>query len=150
MLKHIQNMRHTGLVVRDLGRCLDFYQNVLGLEVKSMRDESGSFLDTVLADAGIAVTTVKLAADSGETLLELLHFKSPAGIETGPGSPPSYHAFGFTHAAFTVYDMDQVCAAVIKAGGQSLSAPRLSADGTVRVAFCRDPEGNLLEMVQNI
>ena len=146
----IKNIRHTGLVVRDINRSLAFYRDTLGLHVKSTQEETGSFLDTILADQGIVVQTVKMAASSGETLLELLYFKAPVGIELGICLPKPYNSFGFTHLAFTVGEVELACTAVITAGGQCLSPPQKSADGSVRVAFCRDPEGNLLELVQLI
>jgi len=144
----IMNIRHVGLVVRDIARCLKFYRDALGLQIRSMQEESGSFLDTVLEGQGIMVKTVKMAAASGETFLELLHFKSPLGTEADIDLSKPYNCFGFTHLAFTVDEVSLVCSAVAGAGGQCLSSPQLSADGTVCVAFCRDLEGNLLELVQ--
>jgi len=141
----IRSLRHFGIVVRDLDRALEFYCGKLGLIVSRRMDEQGTFLDTVLAAPGVKVTTVKLAAPEGPTLLELLQFESPAPEE---GAMPSLFRTGATHFALTVQDLMELHAFLAAGGTPFLSAPERSPDGLARVAFCRDPEGNLIELVE--
>ena len=35
-------------------------------------------------------------------------------------------------------------------GGSLVNSPATAPDGTVRVAYCHDPEGNLLELVEEL
>ena len=143
----VLSMRHTGLVVRDLPHSIDFYTRVLGLKAPVVVLEQGAFLEHALACPGVAVTTAKFQAMQGECMLELLYFASP---ESTPSSPKEYpfYRFGPTHVAFTVSGLDALLEEVDRAGGSRLSDPISSVDGKVRVAFCRAPEGNLLELVE--
>lgn len=143
----ILSLRHAGLVVHDLPRSIDFYTRVLGLKTPVVALEQGAFLEHVLACPGVTVTTAKFKAMQGECLLELLCFTTPEPVPSSPVGYPFYQ-LGPTHVAFTVSGLDALLAEVDRAGGRRLSDPALSVDGKVRVAFCRDPEGNLLELVE--
>ena len=39
------NIRHTGIVVSDAERSIDFYTNLLGFEIKKDMMESGDYID---------------------------------------------------------------------------------------------------------
>jgi len=55
---------------------------------------------------------------------------------------------GIRHVAFTVTDVGASWRRLREGGCQTLSEPVNSPDGKARLFFARDPEGNLLEMVQ--
>lgn len=143
----ILSLRHAGLVVRDLPRSIDFYTRILGLKTPVVALERGPFLEHVLACQGVTVTTAKFQSVQGGCMLELLCFADPAATPSRPEEYPFYR-LGPTHVAFTVSGLDALLAEVDRAGGSRLSDAALSVDGKVRVAFCRDPEGNLLELVE--
>jgi NAD(P)-dependent dehydrogenase (short-subunit alcohol dehydrogenase family)/catechol 2,3-dioxygenase-like lactoylglutathione lyase family enzyme len=142
----VTSMRHFGLVVGDLPRALGFYAGIMGLRADPAREEGGEALDAVLGGAGIRVTTVKLRAGTGETRLELLRFWDPAVIARPAGTV--FHQQGPTHLALTVEDLGALLAKIRAAGCEVISPARVSADGQASVAFCRDFEGNLLELVE--
>jgi lactoylglutathione lyase len=148
MSARVKALRHTGLVVRNLEKSLAFYEGVLGLRVVSENREDSAFLDTILGGENIALFTVKLAAPEGASLLELLHF--PNLEPTAAGRRVEYFSPGPTHAAFTVGKAEAAHAAIVEAGGLCLSEPRLAPDGRAWVFFARDPEDNLLELVQPV
>ena len=55
---------------------------------------------------------------------------------------------GYTHVCFTVTDFDQVLDALLKAGG-SLIKPLANAYPVgIKMHYCRDPFGNILEVLQ--
>lgn len=137
--------RHFGIVVADLERSLGFYQGFLNLKVARRMDESGPFIETVLGLAGVQVTTCKLEADCGGTQIELLCFKTH--IDPNPRAPTPY-SVGPTHMAFTVEDLVALHARMSEGGVTFVSPPQISADGKAKVAFCRDPDGTLLELVE--
>ncbi len=137
-------LRHAGIVVRDLGRAADFYQQLLGLRVVTRQDESGPFLDAILGLDGCSVTTVKMAAAEGATLVELLCFDSHEDHRP-PAQPFST---GPTHIAFTVDDLMADYQRLNVAGVEFTTPPQRSPDGSALVTFCRDPEGNLIELVE--
>lgn len=142
----VTSLRHFGLVVHDIERALYFYTNILGLRAGAVTTESGEFINTILDHPDVCVQTVKLKALDGETVLELLHFVHPASEV--PTTPIMFNREGPTHVAFTVNGIVALLDAIESAGGTRLSNVQISPDGKVCVAFCRDMEGNLLELVE--
>jgi catechol 2,3-dioxygenase-like lactoylglutathione lyase family enzyme len=137
--------RHYGIVVSDLERALDFYEGLLDLKVARRMDESGPFIATVLGLPDVRVTTVKMEAEAGGTQVELLCFESHR--DPAP-RPPQPYFVGPTHMAFTVGDLGALHDRMIAKGVPFVSPPLTSADGKAKVAFCRDPDGTLLELVE--
>ncbi len=138
--------RHIGIVVYDLEKMVHFYKDLLGLKVVKRMDESGSYIDTLLASPGTHIKTVKLSS-GGAVFVELLYFHShPGQIRLQKGLFDN----GISHIAFTVKDIDSECKKLTKAGVLFVSLPQNSPDGQAKVAFCRDYEGNLLELVEEL
>jgi len=138
-------VRHAGVVVTDMGRSLRFYRDLLGLRIVDERQEFGEYAETLLALDRVHVHTVKLAAGSGPTLLELLHFRShPRTIEL----EREVCSVGPTHVALTVDDVDFEYRRLTQAGVPFVAPPQRSPDGRAKVTFCRDPDGALIELVE--
>lgn len=132
---------HVAITVRDMDRALAFYQGLLGCEV----------LGELMLDGG-ARKLVYLRA--GAAQLELFADRPPAGSSedagAGAGSPPSDPpALGFQHVAFHTGDVDGV-AARLRGAGVTFHVGPLDATGNVRLAFVRDPDGNLVELVSRL
>jgi len=147
MLKGVTNIRHVGIVVTDLERSIHFYRNILGLIVKKWTDEGGKFLNTILSLKGVEVTTVKmyaLGAPTRGTLIELLYFSSHPKKKT----KRDIFFIGITHIAFTVVDLDSEYKRLVSLGVEFNSSPRVSPDKYAKVAFCKDPDGTLIELVE--
>ena len=70
----VRNVRHFGIVVSNVERSLRFYRDLLGLKIVTIAEESGSYIDNMLALSNVVVKTVKMSAQEGGTLLELLEF----------------------------------------------------------------------------
>ncbi len=138
-------VRHVGIVVRDLEPAIRFYQELLGLVVVQRQEEAGPYLDAVLGLNNARATTVKMSAAEGPTLVELLKFHSH------PDNRPAAHPYnlGPTHVAFTVDDLRQDYDRLREQGIQFTVPPEPSPDGSL-VTFCRDPEGNLIELVEAV
>ena len=139
----ILNLRHTGLVVKDLQASLDFYIKKLGFTVKVLSNEDSAFIDTILGLHDSELTTVKLVLKGG-AMIELLDFKENTTniidrkiIDTGP-----------THMAFTVDDLDETYKSLSENGIEFISEPKISPDGFAKVAFCSAPEGTYIELVE--
>ncbi len=136
-------IRHLGIVVSDMAASLGFYRDLIGLREAPVHKESGDFLDGLLAIKGAVVSTVKLAGKDGPCLLELLCFEAP-----GPADPRPLNAIGPTHIALTVDDLDGLYARIVAAGYHFNAPPRVAPDGAAKVAFCRDPDGAYVELVE--
>ncbi|MHC4899815.1 MAG: VOC family protein [Planctomycetota bacterium] len=137
-------VRHVGIVVRDLEPAVRFYEEALGLVVVQQQEETGPYLDAVLGLRNARATTVKMSAAEGPTLVELLEFHSH------PDDRHSAHPYslGPTHVAFTVADLWHRYEQLSERGVCFTAPPRHSPDGRALVTFCRDPEGNLIELVE--
>ena len=139
----IKDIRHTGIVVGDLKASLYFYRNLLGFRVAKQMEEAGDYIDNISSLRNVKVTTVKMTLPSGQ-MVELLKYHShPAEQKTR-----EICEVGISHIAFTVDDLDAEYERFKKEGIQFNSPPQLSPDGYAKVAFCRAPEGTLIELVE--
>jgi catechol 2,3-dioxygenase-like lactoylglutathione lyase family enzyme len=137
-------VRHVGIVVVDLERTLGFYRDLLGLSVARAMDEGGEYLARMTGLPAAAARTVKLAAPGGG-MIELLHFTSHPGVV---GPERSAAEPGCSHVAFTVADVDATYRTLSAAGVRFHAPPQVAPDGGARVAYCRDPEGTIVELVE--
>jgi len=138
-------VRHVGIVVRRIDDVLPFYRDLLGLRVVKRTAEPSEFVSRLLGLKHCRLVTCKLAAPAGDALVELLEFAShPAA----GGEPATLTMPGITHIALTVRDLDRLSRKLAKAGIPFVSPPLVSLDGRAKVAFCRDPAGNWLELVE--
>lgn len=137
-------IRHTGIVVSNLEKSIHFYGALLGLKIIKEMDECGSYIDKILNLKNASVKTIKMAADNGN-LVELLYFKShPKHIDYNR----EINDIGCSHVAFTVDDIDTEYAKLKEAGVSFISSPQYSPDKYARVAFCKDPDGTFIELVE--
>ena len=140
----MKGIRHVGIVVKDLGKALYFYRDLLGFkEIKKM-DEKGSYIDLILGIKNIEVITVKLKADDNN-LIELLCFSSGTGKTS---TVSNLNDTGFSHVSCTVENIADEYDRLKKAGVNFISIPQISPDRSAKVAFCQDPEGNFIELVE--
>jgi catechol 2,3-dioxygenase-like lactoylglutathione lyase family enzyme len=141
----VSAVRHAGISVKNLDRSLFFYNTLLGLTICKQADEKGEFISELLEMPDVNVTTVKLSAENGPTLVELLHFRNPAPQEK---QKRAIFDFGSSHIALTVKNIDVLYAILVKAGVPFRSPPLVSDDGLAKVAFCADPDGTPVELVE--
>jgi catechol 2,3-dioxygenase-like lactoylglutathione lyase family enzyme len=141
-------IRHLGITVSNLETALRFYQDLLGFKIHKMALESGECLDNFSALKNVSVTTVKMY-DKNKNMLELLHYKSH------PEKPFNNRArrlseVGCSHFALTVSDLDSLYKKLTKEGIKFNHPVQVTPDGKVKVAFCRDPDGTFIEMVEEL
>lgn len=137
-------VRHAGITVTDREKALHFYQDLLGLKITKDSQEAGDYIDNMSALKEARVNTIKMAADDGN-LIELLVYASHPRQ-----SDPSREicTIGCTHVAFTVENLDKEYKRLTEAGIVFNSPPQLPPDGYAKVAFCKDPDGTLIELVE--
>ena len=137
-------VRHVGITVSDLDKMLDFYGKVLGFSKQKVALEQGEYIDNFSSLENVKVTTAKLSNGEDEVLIELLKYHSHEGrsVKSDLINP------GITHFALTVPDLQELYESCLKMGIVFNAPPQKSPDGNALVTFCRDPEGNLLEVVE--
>ncbi|MCX6721582.1 MAG: VOC family protein, partial [Candidatus Staskawiczbacteria bacterium] len=104
------------------------------------------FIDSISGLKNVGVRTIKMSADDGN-LIELLCYKSHL---KQAGARKDICEIGPSHVAFTIEDIDFEYEKLKKEGIKFNCPPKISVDGSVKVTFCRDPDGTLIELVQEI
>jgi catechol 2,3-dioxygenase-like lactoylglutathione lyase family enzyme len=142
----IISVRHTGIVVRDIKESVKFYE-ALGFVVFSKDLEEGKFIDQVTGLQGVKLEWFKLKSPDGY-LLELLKYHSHSDFE-GTYLQKS-NKLGCSHIAFGVDDIKKTCEIIKKMGGSVVNTPAITNNKKVKVAYCHDLEGVLMELVEVI
>jgi catechol 2,3-dioxygenase-like lactoylglutathione lyase family enzyme len=127
---------HVGLSVADLDLQRDFYGRALGLtniEERIEMPEARVRTSILRDDSGLKI---ELIERGGSTPQEFSDPFDGAGTQ------------GYFHWALDVEDLDTVFAQMLAAGATEVSAPAAAARAGARFAYVKDPEGNLLELIQ--
>lgn len=137
-------VRHIGITVNNLDSMLDFYGKILGFDQQKVALEQGTYIDNFSNLKDVKVTTAKLSNGEDEVLIELLRYHSHEGqsVKSELINP------GISHFALTVSDLPDLYKKCVDIGIVFNAPPQRSPDGNALVTFCRDPEGNLLEVVE--
>ena len=139
------NTRHTGIVVHDIDRAVRFYEG-LGMTTQARMVEEGPYIDTLIGLTNTRLEWAKLRLPD-QSLVELLQYHShPSGNATD--ALQESNRIGCSHIAFTVTDMEETIQYIQANGGSIKNNYQFSPDGKVKVIYCYDPEGNILEIVQ--
>jgi glyoxylase I family protein len=145
----MSSFRHVGITVSDLERSIEFYQEYLGFEVKKIMLESGECINNFSALEDVNVKTVKMVGKGNSGMIELLYYLSHPSSEERQSDYPITD-IGCSHFALTVDDLDSLYERLTKSGTPFNYPVQVSPDGNVKIAFCRDPDGTLIELVQDL
>jgi len=137
-------IRHTGIVVNDLDKAIDFWCGLLGFNVIKETEESGTQIDRMLGTKNVKLSTKKLSDSTGHQI-ELLKFHTHFDKKKWVGKAFS---IGLTHIAINVSKLDDLYILLTKEGYAFNAPPHESPDGLVKVAYMHGPEGLLIELVE--
>jgi lactoylglutathione lyase len=121
---------HTMLRVGDLKRSLDFYTNVLGMQVLRQKD---------YPDGRFTLAFVGYGPEESQAVLELTHNWDTQKYDLGAG---------YGHVALEVEDAYKACDEVKKRGGKVTREAGPMKHGTTVIAFVEDPDGYKIEFIQ--
>ena len=139
---------HASVTVSDLERAVDFYQDALDLDVADRFEVGGDAFATAVGAEGASGRFVHLVAGDGaadaadRVRIELVAFE-PQGEPRGDGELVQP---GTSHVAFETEDVD-AAVAELPDDATLVSEPQTTESGA-RVVFLRDPEGNLVELLE--
>jgi glyoxylase I family protein len=141
-------IRHIGVTITDVERSLKFYVDALGFKIHKIADESGECIDNFSKLKDIDVKTIKMV-DPNNNILELLHYRSH------PEKPHNNRErrlseIGCSHFALTVEDLDGLYERLIGQGIEFNYPIQRSPDNRVKIAFCQDPDGTYIELVEEL
>ena len=143
----VKAVDHLAVTVSNTARALEFYVGKLGLRQVEQHQLEGEKCDMAGGMQGSSAQSTRLAApDTPHILLDLLEFFEPPGNKhvTPMGS------IGSCHFALTVEDLPATVDALRADGVEFISGPvnfELT-EGSVSVCFCYDPDGNLVELME--
>lgn len=122
---------HTMLRVGDLNKSIQFYSDIMGMELIRKHDyESGRF---TLAFLGYG-------PEKDNTVLELTWNWDTDSYDKGEG---------FGHIAIAVDDVYAACEKIRDAGGTIVREPGPMKHGTTVLAFVEDPDGYKIELLED-
>ncbi|EMS7709410.1 lactoylglutathione lyase [Vibrio cholerae] len=122
---------HTMLRVGDLDKSIEFYTQVMGMSL--LRKNENTEYKYTLAFLGYG-------DESQGAVIELTYNWGVADYEKG-------NAYG--HIAIGVDDIYATCDTIKAAGGIVTREPGLVKGGTTHIAFVKDPDGYMIELIQN-
>ncbi len=122
-------MLHTMLRVGDLQRSIDFYTQVLGMQLLRRKD---------YPDGRFTLAFVGYGDESEHTVLELTHNWDTGHYDLGDG---------YGHIALEVDDVYQAAEEIRQRGGKILREAGPMNAGTTIIAFVADPDGYPVELI---
>ncbi|MCP4596715.1 lactoylglutathione lyase [Neptuniibacter sp.] len=120
---------HTMLRVTDLQQSIDFYTQLLGMELLRSKD---------YPDGRFTLAFLGYGDESDHTALELTHNWDTNSYELG-------NAFG--HLAIEVEDVYAACEAIKAKGGEVVREAGPMKHGSTILAFVKDPDGYMIELL---
>ena len=140
----VKGLRHTGIVVSDMAKSLEFYRDLLGMEVWADLEDNSPCIQSVTGLPGANIWMVKLQAQDGGSIELLKYLSHPQD----PPKPARACDVGCNHVALRVDDLDALYQKLKQHGIHFNTPPIISSDGGAKITYCRDPEGVLVELVE--
>ena len=123
-------MLHTMLRVGDLDRSIEFYTNILGMQLLRRKDYPGGKFTLAFVGYG---------DETDHTVIELTHNWDTDSYDLGDG---------FGHIALAVEDAAAACEAIRQQGGNVVREAGPMKHGTTVIAFVEDPDGYKIELIE--
>lgn len=124
---------HTRLFVSDMAACARFYQDILKFEVVTLQLEKGY--------AEFKVANMRLSLFSQQEMSEILRTSEL------PKAHNCQDRFGLI---LQVKNLDDLYHQLREAGVSFAEPPTKNSEFSLKVAYCRDPEGNLIGLFESI
>ena len=140
----IRGIHHTAISTADLERSLKFYRDLLGFEqvYASGWKPGAEAADKITGLKNSSAELVMLKA--GNACIELFQYSSPEARPGDPWRPACDH--GITHLCLYVSDI-QAEYQRLKAAGMVFHCPPQTM-GDVSATYGRDPDGNIVELLE--
>ena len=137
-------MHHTGFVVEDVDRSVEFYSEVVGLQVMGRGEREDGPISQIVGYEHSHIKTATLGIDrEGGHILELIEYVSPVSAER----PTQERAvLGASHLAFNVTDIEGTFQRLLDNGAIKLNAPVEVGPGR-SACYLQDPDGNWIELI---
>ena len=135
---------HFNVVVEDIDAIKEFYGKVVGLAIKDEFEISEPELSRGLGVDDAVLKVIFWHIPESDTTIEMVEYATPT---SAPVAKEPTNRLGYGHLAFTVEDIDAVYEELSARGAEFVSPP-VTVAGGVKFCFFKDPEGNILEIIQ--
>ena len=141
----IKSYRHTGIIVSNLNKSLNFYKNILNLKKVSRMEESGTYFNNLTKTKNLKADVLKVKSKDNiiVEIIKYKNFKTKRVIK-----PKNMVTVGTMHMCFTVDDIMKLYKKMKKKRIKFFSPPLKSPYDPVITCFCYDPDFNIVQLVQ--
>ena len=144
----IKGIDHLAISTGDIDRLASFYRDQLRFKDVSTHEwtAGNSIADQIIGlhDSEVRVIMLRL----GEVCLELFEFHQPAPKRSDPVRPACDH--GITHLCLQVEDIYTEYERLRASGMPFHCPPQEVGGGTMRATYGRDPDGNIVELIEHL
>ena len=138
-------MRHTGYIVSDIEKSIQFYSNILGFKIIQDFWDDSDYINQITQTIGANVRMVKLTAPDN-SVIELLSYEGSLP-KTQRANVPIYN-IGEAHMALKVSSCEELYDLLVMNNIKVLSKPIISSEKIAKVFFCMDPDNYRIELVE--
>jgi catechol 2,3-dioxygenase-like lactoylglutathione lyase family enzyme len=137
-----QSFSHVGLTVRDFNRTVQFYWEVFGCPLVGVADTPPARVRSFFkVDGPAPACKIGWIRVPGGATLEIFEFQPQLPPEAFP-----WNRVGLTHISFNCRNTHKWHDYLVSKGVECVSRPEQSPRGQW-FFFCKDPDGNLIEMI---
>ena len=151
---HAHTLNHVGVSVPDIDAAIDWYSRLFGFvliaepaEVRPDGSHFGNLSSDICGEryGGMKIAHMVTADGVGFELFEFLEPKPEPREDT-----MEYWKHGVFHIAITHHDVEAKVAEIVENGGLKRSEIwELIPGEDVRVCYCEDPYGNVIEIISH-
>lgn len=144
----VESMYHVGFTVSDIERSIEFYRDLLGLDLYRRQQGTAEYLAKVTGFPGVRLEIALLKTPDGHGMLELLQYVS----HPAPATDRETNRPGNGHVCFRVSDIEAACEELRQRGVRMISEVPVAITAGVhtgaRAVYLRDPDGFTVELYQ--
>ncbi|NIB38906.1 hypothetical protein HBA55_04870 [Pseudomaricurvus alkylphenolicus] len=144
MTSNIRGLHHVALVIPDLDQAIEFYGEALGFELvkRASWEAPHPLFDNLVGLKDCAAEFCLLK--TGNCYLEMFCYQSSRHQDA---HTPAADQPGIRHLAFEIEELQPSLEKVLQQGGSRIGEV-VHVKGGGSAVYCRDPFGNILELVQ--
>jgi catechol 2,3-dioxygenase-like lactoylglutathione lyase family enzyme len=142
----IKRMDNVGIVVESLDTAISFFTE-LGLKLEGRATVEGEWAGRVTGLGSQRVEIAMMVTPDGHSRLEISRFLTPRVVADHRNAP--VNALGYLRVMFTVEDIDETLARLLKRGAQ-LVGEVVQYEDSYRLCYIRGPEGLLIGLAEQL
>src|SRR5574341_1311810 len=142
----LKRMDNVGIVVESLDTAISFFAE-LGLKLEGRAMIEGEWAGRVTGLGNQRVEIAMMVTPDGHSRLEISRFLTPPAVADHRNAP--VNALGYLRVMFTVDDIDETLARLLKRGAQ-LVGEVVQYEDSYRLCYIRGPEGLLIGLAEEL